>query len=33
MEIYNKLPNLILPSHDVEEIVFPIIENKFGFCD
>ena len=33
MEIYNKLPNLILSSHDVEEIVFPIIENKFGFCD
>ena len=32
-EIYNTIPELILSSNDVEKIVFPIIENRFGFCD
>lgn len=33
MEIFEALPNTILSSNEVEQIIFPIIENKLGFVD
>lgn len=33
LEIYEKLPDLILSYADVEKEIFPIIESKMGMCD
>lgn len=33
IEIFEALPNTILSSNEVEQIIFPIIENKLGFVD